>query len=247
MKLSKREEVRAQRQRRKRRQRITTFMIIGGVILVLIALAISPYIINAIRPVGAITSITPIQRPMVNGKTMGDPAAPVVIEVFEDFQCPNCATFSKTTEQSLIDSDYITSGKVYYIFRQYPFLDYSASTKESHQAANASMCALEQGRFWDYHDILYANMNGENQGAFINKRLVAFAQNLGLQMDKFNTCFDQNTYKSEIEQDYNMGINYGINGTPSVFVNGQPLDPGYVPDFASLKQAIDAAVLAKGK
>jgi protein-disulfide isomerase len=246
MSSSKREEVKLQRQRRQRQQRMNTLLIIGGIVLLLIVLFISPTIVNALRPVGDITEITPIARPLVDGRAMGDPLAPVVVEVFEDFQCPRCKDYSDTVEKSLIQSDYITSGQVYYIFRHYPFLDRDAAGQESHQAANASMCASEQGRFWDYHDILFVNWNGENQGAFTDKRLAAFAENLGLDMSKFNSCFKDNTYENEINSDYDLGLRYGVQGTPTVFVNGEGVTPGYVPSYDDVVQAIEAALSGGG-
>ena len=246
MSTSKREVVKAQRQRRKRQQRMKTFVIIGVIGLILIALFISPYIVNALRPVGAVTTITKIERPLVDGRTMGDPNAPVVVEVFEDFQCPRCKDYSDTVEKSLIESDYITSGQVYYMFRHYPFIDQNSAGQESHQAANASMCAAEQGAFWDYHDMLFVNWNGENQGAFIDKRLIAFAESLALNLEQFNTCFKDNKYESEINSDYDLGQRYGVNGTPAVFVNETALTPGLVPGYDQLIQAIDAALAGGG-
>lgn len=246
MSPSKREEVKAQRLRRKRQQRMNTLLIIGGIVLILVALFISPYIVNALRPVGEVTAITKLERPLVDGRAMGDPNAPVVVEVFEDFQCPRCKEFSDTVEKSLIESEYLTSGQVYYVFRNFPFIDRDTAGQESHQAANASMCAAEQGSFWDYHDILFVNWNGENQGAFIDKRLVAFAENLGLNMDQFKTCFKDNKYEVEITSDYDLGLKYGVQGTPTVFVNGTGVTPGYLPSYDDLKQAIDAALAGGG-
>jgi protein-disulfide isomerase len=104
------------------------------------------------------------------------------------------------------------------------------------------MCAAEQGRFWDYHDILFANWNGENQGAFLDKRLVAFAEALGLDMAAFNACFEENRYKAEIDQDLALGDELGVSGTPTVFVNGKQLTPGFVPSFADIAQAVEAAL-----
>lgn len=246
MSVSKRDEIKAQRLRRKRQQRLRTLMIAGGVVLILVALAVSPYIANALRPVGEVLPITKIERDLVDGRAMGDPQAPVLIEVFEDFQCPSCREYSNTVEKSLIESDYITSGQVYYIFRHYPFIDSQTITKESQQAANASMCASEQGAFWDYHDMLYANWNGENQGNFIDKRLLAFAETLGLDMAQFNECFKNNNYADEINSDFELGVSYGVTGTPTVFVNGTVLTPGYVPSYDQLVEAIETALAGGG-
>lgn len=245
MSMSKRVDIKAQRQRRKRQQRMNQLLIVGGIVLILVALFISPYVINAIRPVGKINSIELVERPLANGLAIGDPNAPVKIEVFSDFQCSSCLRYTETVEPAILESDYIANGLASYVFRQYPFIDSNVVGKESQQAANASMCANEQGRFWDYHDILFANWNGENEGAFVDKRLVAFADNIGLNMNQFNQCFKANTYANEINADYNLGLQYGVTGTPSVFVNGQAVAPGYVPSYEDLVQAIEA-VLTEG-
>lgn len=229
-----RETRRAKRQEQQRRQLIRNLLIIVGIVL-LIGAGIA---YSATRPIGDVTSITPRDLPNVNGRQMGNPDAPVVVEVFEDFQCPVCKTFTETVEPTLIES-YVRTGQVLFIYRFDPFIDDRSSGQESDQAANASMCASEQGRFWDYHDILYANQNGENIGGFSNRRLQAFAENLGLNMDAFNACFDSNNYRDEIYQDLALARERNVTGTPTVFVNGQVL-----PDFQynTIQNAIEVAL-----
>jgi len=231
---SKRQEIKERNLRRKRRQQITMLLIFGGVALVLAAIIAGPAITRALR--------TPVERPMAEGRTMGDASAPVVVEVFEDFQCPACQRYSDTTEKSLVESGYLEQGLVYYIFRQFPFIDDGSLSTESDQAANASMCASEQGLFWEYHDELYANWNGENIGTFNDNRLITFAGNVGLDVDAFEQCFTENRYQADIDIDMTMARTYGISGTPSLFVNGKQVAPGYVPSWEDLDQAIQAAL-----
>ena len=242
MTLSKREEIKAQRTKKKRQKRITTVLWVGGVIIFLLVLFASPTIINSLKPAGSFVAITPTVRPMEDGKAFGDPNAKVKIEVYEDFQCPACKSFTDVVETQLMQSTYISSGQVYYEFIQHPFLDGNSITKESQQSANASMCALAQGKFWDYHDILFANQNGENIGAFTDKRLQAFAESIGLDMTAFNKCFKANTYSSEIEAEYQQGVAAGVTSTPTVFLNGVDVSPGLIPTYEQLKSAIDAAL-----
>ncbi len=238
---SKRQMVREQRERRQRQQRLLTILIVAGIAVFIAGLMIVPGILEAATPVGEIVMVTPEARPMVNGKSMGDTNAPVKIEVWEDFQCPACRQYSESVEP-LVVQNYVATGKVLYTFRQFPFLDDRSGSKESDQAANASMCAAEQGKFWEYHDFLYANWNSENAGAFSDKRLVAFAEALGLDMNQFNQCFEANTYKNVIDEDLAAGIQAGVQGTPSVFVNGQIIRPGFVPTFEDIAQAVEAAL-----
>lgn len=237
---SKRQQIREQRMKRQRQQRLTIILVITGGALLIAGLLIAPSLRNALTPVGEIIKITPEARPLADGKALGDPDAPVLVEVWEDFQCPSCKTYS-TDIESLVVQNYVVPGKIRYVFRQYPFLDDRAPTKESDQAANASMCAAEQDKFWEYHDYLFANWNNENAGAFSDKRLVAFAEALGLDMPAFNQCFQANRYKDVIDEDLAAGTTAGVTGTPSVFVNGQIVKPGFVPSYEEIAAAIDAA------
>jgi protein-disulfide isomerase len=230
--MAKRAALRDRRRQQQNRQRLTIVIIVIVAALAVVALLILPNML----PVGEIASITPQPRPDAQGTSMGNPDAPVRIDVFEDFQCPACRSFTENYEPLLMAND-IPAGRAYYVFRQWPFIG-----PESLQAANASMCANAQGRFWDYHDLLFANQTGENVGAFSDRRLVAFAEQLGLNMSDFNTCFNQNTYQSEIQSDYTEGTQRGVSGTPAVFINGVQLAPGFIPSYDQIVQAIDNAI-----
>lgn len=246
MTISKRDAIKAQRTKRKRQQRMRTALIIGAVIVVIIIIVVAPTIYNNLKPVGSFVQITPVARPLESGLSIGDPNAKVKIEVYEDFQCPICKEYTANDETQLINSTYINDKQVYYTFRQFPIIDNNSITKESRQAANASLCASEQGKFWDYHDMLYANQGSvENGGAFTDKRLQAFAQSLGLDMTKFNQCFSANTYKSEIDSDIQKGTTAGVTGTPTIFLNGKLLSAGYIP-WDQIKTAIDTALASGG-
>ncbi|HJW91779.1 MAG TPA: thioredoxin domain-containing protein [Anaerolineales bacterium] len=236
-KLPKRQAMREKRRQQQRKQRLILILVVVGVALLITALLILPNL----RPVGEITQVTPKERPQQAGNAMGDPNAPVKIEVYEDFQCPACKTYSETIAPQVVEN-LVASGKVYYTFRHFPFLDDNAASRESDQAANASMCAAEQNRFWDYHDILFANWNGENQGSYRNQRLVAFAQALNLDMDAFNPCFEQNRFRDEIQADQQSGERLGVTGTPTILVNGEIISPGRVPTYEMIEAAVIAAI-----
>ena len=141
---TRREAVREKRHQQQRKQRI--YIVLGVVAAALVIAAI--VIVPSLLPVGDIVTITPQERPLVDGRAMGDPNAPVLIEVFEDFQCPACKSYSEQIEPQVVDA-YVATGDVYYIFRHYPFLDDNAPRNESDQSANASMCAADENRFWD--------------------------------------------------------------------------------------------------
>jgi len=214
--MSKRQELREKHKKQQKQQRlIIIIMVIVGALLIASAL-----IIPSLQPVGTIAQITPRAiTATVKMNSMGNADAPVKVDVWEDFQCPACKLYSQQFEPQLV-ANYVETGKVFYTFHNYPFIDSQTSTKESHQAANAAMCAAAQGRFWDYHDILFANWIGENVGSFTDKRLVAFAQALNLNLTDFKTCFNQNQYQAEIEKDLSDATSKGVTGTPTIFVNG---------------------------
>jgi protein-disulfide isomerase len=237
--MNRRPEIRERRKREKRRQRLTFVLIVLGAV----GLVAAALIYSSLAPVGDFVSITPIARAPTDGLQIGDPAAPVLVELFEDFQCPGCKAFTDSVEPQLLEA-YVTTGQARLVFRQYPFIG-----AESLQAAYASMCANEQGRFWDYHDMLFANQVGENRGAFADRRLLAFAEDLGLDMDAFRTCFNDQTYETEIAQDLQAGQQAGVRSTPTVMVNGEIVPsatPGSITGFAEISAAIEAALAGPG-
>lgn len=235
-KVSKRQERREKMQRQQQRQRLITI----GLIVLGAALVVLAVIWPQLRPVGEIVTVTPAALPDADGLSLGDPNAPATIDVFEDFQCPACQRFTQNTEP-LIIQNLVATGRARYVFHNYPFLDDGSVNKESDQAANAAMCANEQEKFWEMHSILYANMGAENMGGFSDRRLQAMGESLGLDMDAFNSCLDANKYEAEIQADIDLAQQWGVSGTPTVFVNGQRVGPaGQVPSYEEIENAVNA-------
>ncbi len=229
--MGKREELKQRRSQERRRQIVSLALVMAGVGAVAAGLLVLPNL----TPVGDVTEVATRQRPMVSGTSMGAADAPVVLEIFEDFQCPACRQFNLQSEQ-LVEQELVATGLVRVEFRQYPFIG-----NESVQASNASLCAADQGRFWDYHDILFANQTGENVGAFTERRLLAFAETLGLDMNSFETCLSEELHQDRIDADRALGLSYGISGTPSFIINGTQFSKGFVPSFDQLKTAVEQA------
>lgn len=248
--MSKRQEIRERRRRERiRNQILVVVLVIAGALLVAFALVL-PTVQRLIDKANAteipVTTVaTRIFNSPVDGTSLGDPNAPVRLDTWEDFQCPACVGFSQSVIPQIIAA-YVDTGVVYYTFHNYPFIDDSSASSESDQAANAAMCASEQERFWDYQEILFANWNGENQGAFADERLVRFAEVLQLDMDAFNACFEENRYQAKINQDYAAGQAAGAQGTPFITVNGVRVvnqqGEQYVPGFEDIAAAIEAAL-----
>jgi protein-disulfide isomerase len=233
-----------------RRENLRSLIMIIGVVaagIVIFAFTILRTTNTFTPTVTADISITPITPKVihisVDGLHIGSPNAPVKIDVWEDFQCPICKYYNDNIEPQLI-KNYIETGKVYYTFHFLPIIEQNSTlpSHESHQAANAAMCANEQGRFWDYHDLLFANALGENVGSFTDTRLIAFARGLNLKMSDFNQCFQAKRFYAQIDQDYAAGLAKGAQGTPSIFLNGTLLTPGYLSQYNQISQAIDSAL-----
>lgn len=237
---SKRQQVREQRARKARQQRL---LVVGGIAVVValfVGLLVIPTIFRNNAPVGEFTRITPISHQNVSGASMGDPDAPVKIEVFEDFKCSACQGYHESIEPLLI-SNLVDTGKVFYTFRHFPFLDDGLAVKDSDNSANAAMCASDQNRFWDYKQLLFENLNFVS-GEFSINRLKAFADSLGLDTEQFNQCLEDRSFKAEIEADLDLGKQMGVSGTPSVFVNGVIIKPGFVPSFEEISAAVEEAI-----
>ncbi len=242
--MSRREMRRQQMNRAKQRNRLIAIgAIVAGALLVAFFL-----IWPSLQPVGSISqSDHGVVRNQVNGNGAGDPNAPIKIEEFSDFQCPYCDRFVKQTEAQLV-SAYVDTGKVYFVYRSFgEFIG-----PESRAAAEAAYCAGDQNKFWEMHDILFANQTGENIGDFTDKRLTAFAESIGLDMGKFNSCVSANTYSSRVDQDAKDGLAAGIQATPSFVlsytVNGQVktvLIEGAQP-FSEFQSKIEAALAEMG-
>ncbi|MFN2148527.1 MAG: DsbA family protein [Anaerolineales bacterium] len=233
--MSKREELREKRRRTQQRNLLIGVLIVVGVAVIITAVVV----FRTQAMVGNITMPEILDYPPGQDAALGDPNAPVRIDEFADFQCPACGQFHEMTMQPLLDT-YIKTGKVYFVFHNYPFIDSGSPGSESRDAAMASMCAAAQGQFWPYHDMLFANQIGENVGSFTRPRLKAMAEKLGLDMSAFDTCLNQGTYQQQILDDIALAQQSEVRSTPSFLINGQ-LVVGAQP-FSSMASLIEQAL-----
>ncbi len=158
----------------------------------------------------------------------GDKNAPVTIVEFSDFECSFCARFYTQTLKQ-IEDEYIKTGKVKFVYRDFP-LGFHANAQK---AAEAAECAGEQGEYYKMHDKLFDN--GVKGGTDSFKQ---FAEDIGLDTAKFNDCLDSGKMASEVQKDMKDGSAAGIRGTPGFIINGQ-LVSGAQP-FSAFKQIIEA-------
>ena len=141
-------------------------------------------------------------------RVRGNPDAQITIVEFSDFQCPYCLQAYSTVKDIL--KKY--AGKVKLAYRDLPLQEIGSGAPGS---AEASRCAGEQGKFWEYHDLLF-----ENQDYFGEEAFREYATTLELDVTQFTTCMESGKFKPPIKEDFQEGIRLGITGTPAFFING---------------------------
>ena len=242
--MTRREQIRNKRAQQERQQNFTIVAILGGAALLIVAMLLWPSIRDSVTPADpvkqpATVSYTP---ELVDGKNYGPANAKVIVREYADFQCPYCGLVAASVS-SLIKEEFISSGQsVRFEFRHFIVVDPVSSNGESRSAAEASECAADQGKFWQYHDYVFANQNGENRGGFRDANLRNYAQSAGLDLTAFDSCFSSGKFADVVKADEAEARSLGLTGTPSMFVNDvQVNDP---LNYEEVKATIQAALAA---
>jgi protein-disulfide isomerase len=164
---------------------------------------------------------------------MGPEGAAVTIVEFSDFQCPYC---QRAAEQMVPQILAQYGDRVRFVYRDFPLYQIHP---QAVAASLAAECADDQGKFWEYHDLLF-----DNQSALDDASLKGYAAELGLDQATFDECYTSRQHLDEVQGDFDDGNAYGVSGTPTFFVNGLRI-VGAVP-FATMQQAIENALAASG-
>lgn len=186
--------------------------------------------------------IVPTPRPADiprQGTTLGSPDAPLTIVEYSDFLCPFCTEAALHTVPQ-IEEEYVVTGRVKLVWKQFPLPQLHGEA--AIVAAEASECAAEQNAFWEYHDMLFLN---NERVSFNIENLKRFAQELGLDTEKFNTCLDEGRYTDKVADNYNEAQRRGATGTPTFFV-GQTQIVG-AKSYAEFKTAIEDELARLGE
>lgn len=193
----------ALREKRQRSQRNSRLIAIG--LMTLGALFIGFLLISSTLRTNAEFSA----RPNAVDNSMGDPRAPLTVTEFSDYRCSHCGTFALEIEPLIVE-EYVETGLVRFVYRSMG----GWLSEQSGYAAEASYCAGEQGKFWEYHDIVFAN-----QGANLDlANLTAWAGIVGVDQGEFRECMQQRRYQERADQDAADGTALGVQGTPTFFV-----------------------------
>lgn len=238
-KKSKRQKIKERKQQQQKNRIIMIVVMVIGAALVVYA-----FLSSTIQSVGEIVVPELHDQSNADGLALGDPNAPVTIDIFEDFQCGACQYFTESIEPLIIEY-FVDTGKARLVFHNYPFLDGDGAFNggNSDRAANAAMCASEQNRFWDMQAVIFANLSGEHSGNFNGPTLKAMAEKINLDTTAFNECFDDKKYQDDIQADFDYGQELGVSGTPTVFVNGEKVgEPGKIPTYQEIATAVEAIV-----
>ena len=185
--------------------------------------------------------LQPVKISLDDDPIRGDPNAPITIVEFSDFQCPFCARFHTQTLPSILE-EYIDAGKVNLVYRDFPL---ESIHPNALPAAVAAECANEQGKYWEYHDMLFETQNGWSRlsSEAVISTFSEYAGEIGLEQEQFDSCLESGKYLEEVKNDLSDGRAYDITGTPGFFIGNDEI--GFVKlsgaqPFDSFKQVIDA-------
>jgi len=159
----------------------------------------------------------PVDIPMDNvAFAIGSPDAPVTIVEYTDYQCPYCSRhFAQTYPQ--LKENYVDTGLVRYVFKDFPL---TSIHPQAQLAAEAARCAGEQNAYLEMHDALFGNQNQWSGQANTVDFFVSYAEQIGIEPTPFTECLESHRYQKAVEDDLNEGIDFGVRGTPTFFING---------------------------
>jgi protein-disulfide isomerase len=166
----------------------------------------------------------------------GNPDAPVTLEEFGDFQCPPCGSFAAFAEELLKEYD----SRVRLIFRHFPL----SAHEHAREASLAAEAAGLQGHFWEMYDVLYREQAAWSKAPNARELFESYAGTIGLNVDQFKNDMDGEQAKAQVDSDYERGESLGIKVTPSLYINGQPVDPKD-KNPEGVRAAINAALAGK--
>lgn len=153
------------------------------------------------------------KKNLFEGSTiLGNPNAKISIVEFGDYQCTFCYKFHDNTFKKILDN-YVTEGEVNFVYKDFPL-----NGPASAMASEASYCAQEQGKFWKYHDLIYQNWEGENTGWLTRDALNRFAEDVELDVTKFNSCMNDSKYRQKVLEIEQFAREINIDATPSFII-----------------------------
>ncbi|WP_415282268.1 DsbA family protein [Candidatus Nitrososphaera sp. FF02] len=185
-----------------------------------------------------------LQSPTVAAApALGSESATVTVVEFGDYLCTYCHRFHETTKDQLV-ADYVDTGKIKFIFKDFPINDHLGGG--STLGAQASYCAADQGRFWQFHDAMYSGWGGERAGWITDENMSIYAQAAGVpDIDQFDSCLASHKYAEEVRENYDLARTIGLRATPSFVIipaDGEPESIIGAQPYQTFQQKIDDAL-----
>jgi len=198
------------------------FGVIGVAIIAVVLLTTGTPAPKSIDTSDLQPSIVQVPVDLADGRTLGKPDAPVTLDVWSDYQCPVCGQFAELVEPSLIRT-YVENGTLRIVDHDAAFQGARSSSTydESVEAAAGARCAAEQGLYWQFHNWLFANQAGENEGAYRDERLRAIATKAGVDVTAWDACRATGQQQAAVRAETDAAVKAGINATPTMHLNGQ--------------------------
>ena len=168
---------------------------------------------------------------IVSGESVGSTDAPVVLEVYSDFQCPVCARFVRDQFPTL-KTLFVDTGILRIESHDIAFLG-TGTPDESLELATGARCAAAQDRYWQFHDLVFWNQGGENRGDHDAAYLTAVANRAGVDRTAWDTCMAVGAVRNSVRTDTSKALGAGINATPTLVLNGGAPVAG-LPDATAL-------------
>ncbi len=218
------------------KKRILTGVIISIVIISAIVVYSSSSVETGNLDVGTHGTVSTT----MGSSILGNPSAPITIVEFGDYQCHQCYNWFHNTKHSVFQN-YVDTGKANFVFVDLAFLG-----RDSPKAAQASYCAEDQGKCWEYHNQLYTAQESQIDNGWANsERLTAFAFGLDLDMELFDSCLDSGKYTKRVQYNIDEAKKLGASGTPTFFIVGpddqQQKLVGAQP-YSVFKQVLDSMI-----
>jgi protein-disulfide isomerase len=168
---------------------------------------------------------------LAKGVTKGEASAPITIIEFGDFECPGCGAFA-TQEQGQVDKAFVETGKAKFVFYDWPI---TSLHPNAFLAARAARCAEDQGKYWDYHDMLYQQQARWAALPDPADTYTSYAKTLGLDEGAFRSCLNSDKFADVVTANMELGQQLGVNGTPTIFVEKNGTVRPVAADFKDIQ------------
>ncbi len=210
--------------------------LVGGAVLIL-AIVVVILIVNQNQ------GTTPVAAPevateWVQGTTMGNPAAAVTIQMWEDFLCPACQQWTAQVKPQLME-EFVKPGLVRVEFHQFPLNQHAPGAQ---MGAQASLCAADQNQFWPYHDQLFRAASTRGQAGMTYDAMLQYAADLGLNLTAFTQCVNALTHQNDVVESLNQATQLNLSSTPSILINGKLMPSPF--NYNELKAEIESHLAA---